>query len=318
MNVKRIVTGIQPTNDLHIGNYLGVIPNLLEMEKNENYERFLFSADLHALTSTNKVNNFKVLKFFIACLNYKKFHLYIQSDFSQITYLTWLLSCCTPIGFLQKMTQFKSKKHEMINSGYLFYPLLMAADILMIGANLVPAGIDQIQHIELTRDIVKFFYNKYFQLFEEPEIVLSNVVKVNDLQTGQKMSKSSENTLGVLFFGDSKDEILYKIKKAKTDSFAMPTNIEEIKETRKEIYNLCLIYKEITKCSFLDMEREFGDSMVSNFKSKLTDALIDFMIPLNNRMNEISDEFVKENLANSLINEIFNEKVKTINEFLKY
>jgi tryptophanyl-tRNA synthetase len=216
------------------------------------------------------------------------------------------------------MTQFKSKKNEMINSGYLFYPLLMAADILMIGANLVPAGMDQIQHIELTRDIVKFFYNKYFQLFEEPEIVLSNVVKVNDLQTGQKMSKSSENTLGVLFFGDSKDEILYKIKRAKTDSFTMPTNIEEIKETRKEIYNLCLIYKEITKCSFLDMERELGDSMVSNFKSKLIDALIDFMIPLNNRMNEISDEFVKENLANSLINEIFNEKIKTINEFLKY
>ena len=311
--MKRSISGIKPTNKLHIGNYCGVIPNILEL-KNLGYETILFAPDLHALTSNNRKeileDSKEIIKFFISCLGYN-FDFFIQSDFYHSTYLSWIFACETSVGSLNRMTQFKSiEDKNSINSGYLYYPLLMAADILLLDVELVPVGLDQTQHIELARNIGENFNKKYKELFKIPKAYYSSVPKIFDLQNpNRKMSKTipkdklnlreKDAYKGVIFFQDKDEEIEYKILKAKSDGLKMPDNIESIKETRKEIYNLCSLYKIVSNKSFKEIQEEFKEKNISEFKRSLINQTVNFIEPIRSKMNSISDREVEKVLLKS-------------------
>lgn len=317
--MKRCVTGVKPTNKLHLGNYCGIIPTIQEL-KNKGHEIFLFSADLHSLTSPTKdllSESLEVIKFFLACLG-EDFTYYIQSEFYQSPYLSWILSCNTTFGALNRMTQFKSvNDKESINAGYLYYPVLMAADILLVEAEIVPVGYDQTQHIELTRDLAETFNKRYGKCFVVPEAFYSESPKVFDLQNPErKMSKTIAEELrhvdlsiahkGTIFFEDEDDVLIEKIKKAKTDSLPMPENISEICATRKEIHNLCLIYSVITQKSFEEIEKEFAGKYISIFKNSLQEAIVQFVRPIREQMKKISYSDVRSilDVHKHLVNEV--------------
>lgn len=303
MNKLNVITGMRGSNAPHIGNYFGTIPTIQKLiDKELNANLFVFAADLHAITSsdTSREKNLNILKFIYACFG-DKLHYYIQSDFSEFTYAAWILACYTNVGYLNRMTQFKSAEDkDFISSGYLFYPVLMAADILMMDINLVPVGIDQKQHLEFTRDLANSINYKYKNLFVVPEIAISSLPKIYNLQDGtKKMSKSDIDMLGTLFMTDDNDLIAKKIRKAKTDSFLMPQNILNIQQNRPEIYNLCQLYSGCTNKTFKDIEEEFGDQQTGLFKQKLTDALIEVIEPIRNNMNKITNEDMESILNKS-------------------
>ena len=323
---KRVMTGIKPTNQLHLGNYVGAIKQVQILMNNVNYEIFLFVPNLHALTDEHntKTSINEVMKVFLATCGSNTIGndiiYYLQSDFQQVTFLTWFFSCCTPMGQLQRMTQFKSKESTSINSGYLIYPLLMAADILSIDAEIIPVGIDQKQHIELARDICDYFKNKFkLDLFKKPEPMIAVCNKIMSLQDpSKKMSKSDQNTKATIFLNDSLEQVTEKIKKATTDSSPMPINIVECKETRQGVYNLCLIYSEIANKSFEFIEQKFGNGNISIFKEDLINVLNDFLQNLQNKIKKITDQMIIDAFDRSkdVINKIMNEKIKLINEHI--
>jgi tryptophanyl-tRNA synthetase len=319
---KRVLTGIQPTNRLHIGNYIGAIKQIQKFDLNE-YEVFLFVPDLHALTNEEQSNESisNIMRVYLATCS-DKIRYYVQSQHLEIPYFSWLLSCCTPVGQLQRMTQFKSKEHESINSGYLFYPVLMAADIISIDANIIPVGIDQKQHIELTRDIVDYFHNKFktHNAFVKPEPMICESVKINSLQDPRKkMSKSDPNTYSTLFLDDDPDAIRVKIKKAVTDSENMPIDIASIQDTRPGIYNLCTIYSEISNKTFSQIESTFGGGYISEFKENLIHELNEFLKPLQHKMSEVAQSDIDHILKRDyhFVHEILKNKVNKIDEICK-
>jgi tryptophanyl-tRNA synthetase len=315
---QRILTGIQPTNRIHIGNYIGAIKQIQNFQE-KNFDIFLFVPDLHSLTNENCLKNSvtNVMKVFLATCS-ENICYYIQSQHLEIAYISWFFSCCTPIGQLFRMTQFKSKESESINSGYLFYPILMAADILSIDAKFVPVGIDQKQHIELTRDICDYFEKKFQQnIFIKPEAIICESVKINSLQDPtKKMSKSDLNSFATIFLDDSDDEIKLKIKKAVTDSENMPENILEIKETRPGIFNLCQIYKEFSDKNFAEIEKEFAGKYISIFKQNLTDLLVEKISVIREKINNISEEKIAQIISRDFpkVHEILQEKTRKIKE----
>lgn len=317
---KRIITGIKPTNHLHIGNYIGAIKQIKELA-NQDYDIFMFVPDLHALTDEHELTSiFYVMKVYLSTCP-SNITYYIQSEHLEIPYIAWFLSCCTPVGQLKRMTQFKSKESDFINSGYLFYPILMAADILSIDADIVPVGIDQKQHIELTRDIVDYFNNKFkINIFKKPEPRIIENSKIMSLQDpSKKMSKSDENLLSTIFLTDRKEDIEKKVQKAVTDQFLMPINILEIKETRPGIFNLCNIYKEISNKSFEYIEQTFGNQYTSIFKKALSEELFVFLNDLQIKMNEISKKDIARVLEKDKvkISEILSSKVKLLKNLIK-
>lgn len=314
----KILSGIKPTNRLHIGNFFGLIQTLQKLEEEfSSSEFFLFSADLHALTQGNieKSSVLYIIKVFIALLN-KKHNYYIQSDFCQITEISWFLTCFVSTGALQRMTQYKSLNDKLnINAGYLFYPVLMSADILAFDINKVPVGIDQKQHIELTRDIAQLFNHKIPNSFVLPEPIISSAVKIKDLQdASKKMSKSTANQLGTLFLDDDTETIIKKIKKATTDSEMMPSDVEEIIHTRAEVYNLCNIFKHITNQPFSHIEKEYGGKYISVFKKDLSDLMVDFIANIREKIKNIDNEEVLNILKNKkpYINNLLDEKLKKL------
>jgi tryptophanyl-tRNA synthetase len=314
--MKRVMTGVKPTNRLHLGNYFGIIPTIKQLQQ-YNHEILLFSANLHTLTTESNLKNESelIIKFFLSCLDCSNITLYIQSEFPQLTYCMWLFSCCTPMGFLDKMTQYKDKlqkNKQSINSGLFNYPLLMAADILMTDANLIPVGQDQVQHLELTRDIAKFFENKFHTSFTIPEPILSHAPKIYDLQNFTKMSKSNLDEKGTIFLDDSNETIAMKIKKAVTDNELMPENIENIKNTRKFVWNLCQIFTLVTGKSYEFVESEFANQRISYFKSQLTQVIIDFITPIRYNMQNITSDQVKSCLNHEKMHKIFDKKIHEI------
>ncbi len=308
--MKRILTGLQPTGIIHLGNYIGSIKQMIDMQ--DKYDSFIFVADLHAITipqdSKELSDNIKkLIALYIACgIDPNKNTIFIQSENIYHTNISWMLECNTYYGELSRMTQFKDKSSKNANftSGLLTYPVLMASDILAYDTDLVPVGIDQKQHVELTRDIAIRFNNKYGDTFKVPEPYMTKVgTKIMDLQDPlHKMSKSSENQKGVIRLLDEPEIIRKKIMSATTDS---ETRIIYDPENKPGISNLINIYSSITNMSIKDIENKFKDNNYGEFKKEVADVTI-------NLISEIQDKYYKLLNSNELDNILDKGRDKTI------
>ncbi len=293
MNKKRILSGIQSTGNLTLGNYLGAIHNWIDLQ--EKYDCNYMIANLHTLTvRTNpdelRKNILNLIAIYIAAgLDPEKNNIFIQSQISAHSELAWILNCYTYMGELSRMTQFKDKseKHaDNINAGLFTYPVLMAADILLYQADLVPVGEDQRQHLEITRDIAERFNKLYGETFVVPEGYVSKAgAKIMGLQNPEnKMSKSAENKNDVIFLNDSPDEIMRKFKKAVTDS----DGIVKYDINRKPgISNLMTIYGTIKKMNKEDVEKEFQGIGYGKFKQAVAEVVIEELKPIQDRYKDI-------------------------------
>ncbi|MBQ7895311.1 MAG: tryptophan--tRNA ligase [Oscillospiraceae bacterium] len=283
---KRMLSGIQPSGDLHLGNYLGAIKNW--SSRAEQYECFYFMADMHTITVRQTPADLRrrtlaQLAQYIACgLDPEKNTLFVQSHVHQHAELGWVLNCYTMFGELSRMTQFKdksAKNAENINGGLFTYPALMAADILLYQADFVPVGHDQKQHCELTRDIAMRFNNIYGETFKVPEPYIPKVgARIMSLGTPtSKMSKSDPQ--GCVFIMDKPDEIARKFKRAVTDSDS-ENCVRFDPENKPGVANLMSIYSSVTGKSFEEIEKEFAGQGYGVFKPAVGDAVIETLRPI--------------------------------------
>jgi tryptophanyl-tRNA synthetase len=256
-----LISGIQPTGKLHLGNYLGALKNFVELQNSNKYHCHFFIADLHSLTEdfNPKEKSKQILElaadFLAAGLNPKKSTIFIQSQIPAHSELAWVLNTITPFGELGRMTQFKEKSEEQktnVNVGLFTYPILMAADVLLYDAEFVPVGHDQLQHLEFTRTIARKFNNKFGKTFIEPKALLTKTPRIMSLDNpDKKMSKSQPN--GCLFLNDSPKTIQEKLARAVTDSG------KEIKYDPKEkpaISNLLMIYSALSEEPVKSLEQK--------------------------------------------------------------
>lgn len=278
--MKKVFSGIRPTGNIHIGNYLGAISQWIQLQEENDC---IFSiVDWHAITtpyneSTLQDTILETASIYLACgIDPKKCILFIQSDVKQHTELTWLLGSITPLGELQRMTQFKdkSKKHkEYINAGLLNYPILMASDILLYDADIVPVGKDQTQHVELTRNIAQKFNKKYGKTFTLPESLISKkgAIIYSLQEVDKKMSKTGDPK-GCIGIFDKPEEIKKKIMSAQTDS---ENEIRFDLTKKKGISNLLNIYSLFSKKTIKEIENDFVNKGYNDFKKSLAELLID-------------------------------------------
>ncbi len=296
MSKKIILSGIQATGRLTLGNYLGAINNWVTMQ--EEYDCYYMIANLHTLTVRNnpeelKNNTLKILALYIAAgLDPEKNTLFIQSLVKEHAELGWILDCYTYMGELSRMTQFKDKsaKHaDNINAGLFTYPALMAADILLYQADLVPVGDDQRQHLEITRDLAERFNKLYGKTFVIPEAyVRKESARIMGLQDPKsKMSKTSTNPNDVIFIEDEPEVILKKFKKAVTDS---ENKVRFDPETKPGVSNLMQIYASITGKSMEEIEAEFEGRGYGDFKITVANSVIDKLKPIQERYKEILED----------------------------
>ena len=298
MNNKKLVfSGVQPTGNLHLGNYLGALKKFVSLQKE--MECIYCVVDLHAITVFQKPSelNNNVLEttasFLATGLNSEKSIIFNQSSVSGHAELAWILNCVSRIGWLNRMTQFKDKAgsdKEKASVGLYIYPNLMAADILLYKATHVPVGADQKQHLELSRDIAQKF-NKDFNcenFFPLPEPLISrNISRIMSLRDAtKKMSKSEESDYSRINLKDTADEINKKIKKAKSDSEPIPDNIELL-ENKPEALNLLTIYSEISKSKLEDVVAEMAGKEYSFLKSKLAEVLISEITPIGKEIQKL-------------------------------
>lgn len=305
----RILSGIQPTGALHIGNYLGAIKQWVELQKAKNLDKetgcIFMVVDLHSLTVDYDVKQMQKMildvatDYLAAGIDPKKNIIFVQSHIKEHSELAWLLQTITPIGELERMTQYKEKSKqnkENINAGLFAYPVLMAADILLYKTTIVPVGDDQAQHVELTREIARKFNNKFGQTFLEPKTQLqktgARIMSLTDPL--QKMSKSAPQ--GCIFLTDTEEQIREKIKTAVTDSG------KEIKfdETNKPaISNLLTIYHLFSEKSISEIEEEYADKGYGDFKAGLADVVVNGLKEFQERRKEFekNPELVKKILA---------------------
>ena len=289
---KRILTGLQPTGVITLGNYIGAIKQIVDYQ--EQYESYIFIADMHAITVNQDPielrNNIKSLvALYLACgIDSEKNTIYIQSDNPYVANISWMLECNTYYGELSRMTQFKdkSKKNTNFTSGLLTYPVLMAADILSMDTDYVPVGIDQKQHVELARDIAIRYNKKYGETFKIPEpIIRTSGTKIMDLQNPEKkMSKSSENQKGVIRLLDDITQVRKKIMSATTDS---EMSVKFDVQNKPGISNLINIYSSLTNKTIEEIEMEFKDSNYGNFKSKVADVVVEVISNIQEKYNNI-------------------------------
>ena len=287
---KRILSGVQPSGDLHLGNYLGAIKNFVSLQKE--FECFFCVVDLHAITVWQdpkilKQKTREVAAAFIASgIDPEKNTLFVQSQVPQHAQLAWIFNCVARMGWLNRMTQFKDKagkNSENVSVGLFSYPTLMAADILIYLATHVPVGEDQKQHLELTRDIAKKFNNdfeceNYFPIVEP--IIPNEISRVMSLRDGKKkMSKSEESDYSRINLKDDKDLIEQKIKKAKTDNAPFPSEMGDLKN-RHEVANLISIYASINNLKVPQILKEFGGKNFSTFKSNLIKSVVEKICPI--------------------------------------
>jgi tryptophanyl-tRNA synthetase len=300
MNDKKpvLLSGIQPSGNLCIGNYLGAIKNWVNLQ--EKYDSIFLVVDLHALTVRqvpselrNRCKSF--LAQYIACgIDPDKNTLAIQSHIPQHAELTWILSSITSMGELNRMTQFKdkSKKHnENINAGLFTYPILMAADILLYQADMVPVGADQKQHLELARDLAQRFNRLYSDTFVVPEpYIAKSGARIMSLQDPtKKMSKSDVNVNNLISLLDTPDVVTKKIKRAMTDS---GTNIKFDDENNPGISNLISLYSSVADQSIESIENEFEGKMYSDFKLRLAEVINNLLKPIQEEYNRIISDKV--------------------------
>ena len=289
MSNKIIFSGVQPTGEIHIGNYLGAISQFVSNQ--DEYKSIFSIVDLHAITVPQNPKELlnrtrQVLAIFLASgIDPSKNIIFNQSQVPEHTQLAWILNCTARVGWLNRMTQFKDKagkNKENASIGLYTYPILMAADILLYSASHVPVGDDQKQHLELARDIAHKFNTDYdTDIFRLPEPLLNkSSTRIMSLRDGsKKMSKSDISEYSRILMTDSNDEITIKIKKAKTDSMNMPSSSEEA-SNRPEIDNLLNIY---CACSGKDKDiiiSDFSGKEISNFKNELTKVIISVVEPI--------------------------------------
>ena len=325
-NKKRILSGVQPTGDLHIGNWLGAINNWVTLQ--EQYETFLCVVDLHAITASYNPkelskNTISTAALYVACgIDPNICSIFVQSQISAHSELCWILNCMTPINWMERMIQFKEKSIQQGNNvsiGLFDYPILMAADILLYDADFVPVGEDQKQHLELARDIAQQRINARFSkdknILKIPQpIIMKNGSKIMSLIDGsKKMSKSDPNEGSRINLLDPPEIITKKIKRAKSDS---SIGIEFNNPERPESKNLLMIYsilsgKEISQC-----ENDFSETGWGTFKKLITEQLIESLEPIQKKykllindpyqLNKILDEGKEkaEDLANQTLKRV--------------
>ena len=301
MNKKKLVfSGVQPTGNLHLGNYLGALKNFVSLQKEMNC--IYCVVDLHAITVFQSPNELRnnvletVASFLATGLNPDKSIIFNQSSVSGHAELAWILNCVSRIGWLNRMTQFKDKAgsdKENASVGLYIYPNLMAADILLYKATHVPVGADQKQHLELSRDIAQKFNNDFEckDFFPLPEPLISkSISRVMSLRDGtRKMSKSEESDYSRINLKDSAEEINKKIKKAKSDSEEIPDDLKSL-EKKPEALNLINIYSELSKTSLDKVLNEMSGKEYSFLKKKLTDLLISEITPVGKEIKKLLDD----------------------------
>ena len=290
---KKIFSGVQPTGNLHLGNYLGAIKNFVTLNNDTENECIFCVVDLHAITvkqdSKELRNNIRetVATFIASGINPKKSIIFNQSQVSAHAEGAWILSCVARMGWLNRMTQFKEKAgkdKEKASIGLYSYPVLMAADILLYDATHVPVGDDQKQHLELCRDIAQKFNNDFevdnFLQVPEP-LIQKEFSRIMSLKDGsKKMSKSELSDLSRINLTDNKNQIINKIKKAKTDPMPMPNGLQELDE-RPEAKNLLGIYASLTNTTLEKSIENFSGKNFSEFKESLSEILVNKIEPIS-------------------------------------
>ena len=299
-NKKLVFSGVQPSGNLHLGNYLGALKNFVSLQKET--ECIYCVVDLHAITVFQNPNELKnniletTASFIATGLDPNKSIIFNQSSVSCHSELAWIFNCVSRMGWLNRMTQFKDKAgsdKEKASVGLYIYPNLMAADILLYKATHVPVGSDQKQHLELSRDIAQKF-NKDFNckgFFPLPEpLILKNISRVMSLRDGtKKMSKSEESDYSRINLKDSADEIIKKIKKAKSDSEAIPDNLKSL-EKKPEAFNLLNIYSEVSKINLEKVLQEMSGKEYSFVKNKLGDLLVSEICPVGKKIDKLMND----------------------------
>ena len=303
--MKTVFSGIQPSGLVHLGNLLGAINNWVKLS-NENSKNYFCIVDLHSLTGLPNKNDLKksindTLKVLVASgINTKTSVIYTQSKLQEHAYLSWILSNFCQVGELQRMTQFKEKASSFgTHSGLLTYPILMASDILIHKANEVPVGDDQTQHLELTRNIAERFNANYGEIFPIPEKTSgkSGARLMSLRHPENKMSKSSDDINGTIYFNDEKDNILKKFKSSVTDS----ENIVKYDPKNKPgISNLIEIYAAVNDKEISETEKEFENSQYGEFKIAVAETVIDYLDPIKKNFDDLTDDNLEDIVVSNL------------------
>ena len=332
--IKKIFSGVQPTGNLHLGNYLGAIKNFVELNNQKENECIFCVVDLHAITVKQNPKELKnniretAATFIASGIDPNNSIIFNQSMVSAHAEAAWILSCVSRIGWLNRMTQFKEKAgkdKEKASIGLYSYPVLMAADILLYDATHVPVGDDQKQHLELCRDIAQKFNSDFdvpnFLSVPEP-LIQKQFSRIMSLKDGmKKMSKSDPSDLSRINLTDNKDEIANKIKKAKTDPLPLPDSVKSLSE-RPEAENLLGIYSSLKNQDLNESIIEFNGKQFSEFKEKLSEALIEKIEPISKEIKKLLndkkylDEILLKGFEKADI--IASKKIKEIKELMGF
>ena len=331
---KKIFSGVQPTGNLHLGNYLGAIKNFVDLNNDSKNECIFCVVDLHAITVKQDPKELKnniqetVATFIASGINPKKSIIFNQSSVPAHAEGAWILSCVARMGWLNRMTQFKEKAgkdKEKASVGLYSYPVLMASDILLYDATHVPVGDDQKQHLELCRDIAQKFNSDFeaenFLQVPEP-LIQKDFSRIMSLKDGsRKMSKSELSDLSRINLTDNKDMVINKIKKAKTDPLPMPSNLRDLEE-RAEAKNLLGIYSSLTNSSLEKSIEMFAGKNFSEFKEKLSEVLVDRIQPISEEIKKLlNDKLYLDNILLEGVeraNIIASKKIKKIKEIVGF
>ena len=331
---KKIFSGVQPTGNLHLGNYLGAIKNFVELNNDTSNECIFCVVDLHAVTVKQNPKELKkniretAATFIASGIDPKKSIIFNQSSVSAHAEGAWILSCIARMGWLNRMTQFKEKAgkdKEKASIGLYSYPILMASDILLYDATHVPVGDDQKQHLELCRDIAQKFNNDYDvdDFFKVPEpLIQKEFSRIMSLKDGsKKMSKSDISDLSRINLTDDKDQIINKIKKAKTDPLSMPKDIKEL-DGRLEAQNLLGIYSSLNNSNLENSINKFSSKNFSEFKQQLSELLINKILPISQEIKKLLQD---HNYLDSILldgvekaDKIASKKIKNIKEIVGF
>jgi tryptophanyl-tRNA synthetase len=331
---KKIFSGVQPTGNLHLGNYLGAIKNFVELNNQKDNECIFCVVDLHAITIKQEPKQLKkhiretAATFIASGIDPKKSIIFNQSMVPAHAECAWILSCVSRIGWLNRMTQFKEKAgkdKEKASIGLYSYPVLMAADILLYDATHVPVGDDQKQHLELCRDIAQKFNNDFntLEFLKVPEpLIQKEFSRIMSLKDGlKKMSKSDPSDLSRINLKDDKDQISNKIKKAKTDVLPMPSEIQNLIQ-RPEAENLLGIYSSLKNQSLYKSIKEFDGKNFSVFKEKLSEVLIEKIVPISNEIKKLlNDEKYLDSIlleGSQKADKIASKKIREIKELVGF
>ena len=332
--IKKIFSGVQPTGNLHLGNYLGAIKNFVKLQNEKENECIFCVVDLHAITVKQDPKELKkniretAATFIASGIDPIRSIIFNQSMVSAHSEAAWILSCVSRIGWLNRMTQFKEKAgkdKEKASIGLYSYPVLMAADILLYDATHVPVGDDQKQHLELCRDIAQKFNNDFnvIDFLKAPEpLIQKEFSRIMSLKDGtKKMSKSDPSDLSRINLTDNRDEIFNKIKKAKTDPLALPSDIKDLNE-RPEAENLLGIYSSLKNQNLEKSIIEFNGKNFSEFKGKLSETLIETIDPISKEIKKLLND---ENYLDKILlegsdkaNKIALKKIKEIKDLVGF